>query len=272
MGWCLTVPCHYLDQCSQRNKLTCKGSVEQILFEKKSPLKEKHLKCRVFCSDLNISVHCLRQQCLHCAGFEQFIFQPCVFRVRYLIFTDLQCLRSVVEPEMYLLGLFGPRALWGSWPATLDADPAPVPLTVFRSDSEFERSLGFFGLGCARPIVGRFCTRCDCYTVVACAKFRCDRWDTFWAGARHSFVGFRVRSGYRWWDGRQSCEICPCTSILMTKISIQFLFLLYACCIMSCHVMLAINCTKIEKLNWKLNWKYIMYGQNARYLFHMATV
>ena len=60
--------------------------------------------------------------------------------------------------------------------------------------------------------------------------------DAFWAGARQSFVGFWVRSGYRWWDGRQSCEICPCTSILMTKISFHFLFLLFACCIMSCHV------------------------------------
>ena len=34
---------------------------------------------------------------------------------------------------MYLLGLFGTRALWGSWPVTLNADQAPVPLMVFIS-------------------------------------------------------------------------------------------------------------------------------------------
>ena len=141
---------------------------------------------------------------------------------------------------MYLLGLFGSRALWGTWPVTLNADQVPVPLTVFISGSGFDRGLRCFGLGCARPIVGRFCTRRDCYTVVACARFRCDRWGTCWGGARQILVGFWVWSGYRWWDRRQSCEICTCTLILMTKISFYFLFcsesLLFACCIMSCHV------------------------------------
>ena len=46
----------------------------------------------------------------------------------------------------------------------LSADPAPVPLTVFRSGSGFDRRLGCFGLGCTRPIVGRFCSRRDRYT------------------------------------------------------------------------------------------------------------
>ena len=165
--------------------------------------------------------------------------------------NDLQCWRSVVEHEMYLFGLFGPRARWGSWPVTLNADQAPVPLTVFISGSDFDLGLGCFGWGCARPIVRRFCTRRDRYTVEACARFRCDRWGTCWAGARQILVGFRVWSGYRWWDRRQSCEICTCTLILMTKRYFYFLFcsqsLLFACCIMSCHVG--------NKLYWiKLNW------------------
>ena len=86
-------------------------------------------------------------------------------------------------------------------------------------------------------------------TVVACAKFRCDQWGMFWAGARQILVGFRVWSMYHWWDGRQSCEICTCTSILMTKISFHFLFLFWISVVrlLYCHVMLAINCTK---LNW----------------------
>ena len=49
---------------------------------------------------------------------------------------------SVVEPEMFLLGLFGPRAPWGSWSVTLNADQAPVPLTVFISVSG---SIGVWG-------------------------------------------------------------------------------------------------------------------------------
>ena len=36
---------------------------------------------------------------------------------------------------MYLVWLFRPRALWGSWQGTLNADQASVPLTVFRSGS-----------------------------------------------------------------------------------------------------------------------------------------
>ena len=67
----------------------------------------------------------------------------------------------------------------GSWPVTLNADQALIPLTVFRSGSGFDRGLGCFGLGCARPIVGRFCTHRDRYTVVVCARFRCDRWGMF---------------------------------------------------------------------------------------------
>ena len=107
------------------------------------------------------------------------------------------------------LGCLGPVA------GDTHADQAPVPLTVILSGSGFDRGLGCFGLGCAWPIMGRFCTSRDRYTVVACARFRCDRWGTFWAGARQILVGFRVRSGYRWWDGRHSCENCTCTSILM---------------------------------------------------------
>ena len=47
-----------------------------------------------------------------------------------MISIDFQCWSSVVEPVMYLLGLFGPRAHWASWPVTLNADQAPPLLTV----------------------------------------------------------------------------------------------------------------------------------------------
>ena len=125
----------------------------------------------------------------------------------------------------------------------------------------FRSGFGVLWFGVCSADRGRFCTRSDRYTVVACARFRCDRWGTCWAGARQILVGFQVWSGYRWWDRRQSCEICTCTLIHMTKISFSFLFcsesLLFACCIMSCHVgnklyWIELNWNWKKKKNWKL--------------------
>ena len=70
------------------------------------------------CSDLNVSAHAFGSHDPRRAGFEQSLFQQCVFRVRHLISNDLRCLRSVVESEMYL-GCLGPvscgaRGRWHS--------------------------------------------------------------------------------------------------------------------------------------------------------------
>ena len=51
---------------------------------------------------------------------------------------------------------------------------APVPLTIFRSNSKFDQNLPCSGFKCTRPITTTFCTRHDSVTVVTCAKFRCD--------------------------------------------------------------------------------------------------
>ena len=51
---------------------------------------------------------------------------------------------------------------------------APVPLTVFRSNSKFDPNLECSSLKCAQPITTKFCSRHDSYTVVTCAKFRRD--------------------------------------------------------------------------------------------------
>ena len=56
---------------------------------------------------------------------------------------------------------------------------APVPLTVLRSNSKFDQNLECSNLWYVQPITKKFCTRHDSYTVVTCAKFRCDRKSTF---------------------------------------------------------------------------------------------
>ena len=61
-------------------------------------------KCRVF---VQASMYQSPAFDLHCAGFKQYIFHQCVFRVRHLITNDFQCWISVIEPEIYLRW-FGP--------------------------------------------------------------------------------------------------------------------------------------------------------------------
>ena len=73
---------------------------------------------------------------------------------------------------------------------------APVPLTIFRSNSKFDQNLQWSGLKCNLPITTKLCTRDDSYTVVTCAKFCCDRFSIFWIRALQILVEFRIRSKY----------------------------------------------------------------------------
>ena len=56
---------------------------------------------------------------------------------------------------------------------------APVPLTIFRSNSKFDQNLQCCSSKCHLPITTKFCTRHDSVTVVTCAKFHCDRLSMF---------------------------------------------------------------------------------------------
>ena len=57
---------------------------------------------------------------------------------------------------------------------TQSCGQAPVPLTIFRSNSKFDQHLQCSGLKYPPPITTKFSTRHDSYTVVTCAKFHCD--------------------------------------------------------------------------------------------------
>ena len=73
---------------------------------------------------------------------------------------------------------------------------APVPLSIFRSNSKFDENSKHSSVKYTRPITTIFCTRHDSVTVVTCAKYRCDRPSTFETRAFWIFIEFRIRSKY----------------------------------------------------------------------------
>ena len=74
------------------------------------------------------------------------------------------------------------------------SDQAPVPLTIFRSNSKFDQNLQYSSLKCTLPTTTKFCTRHDSVTVVTCAKFRYDRLSIFETRALPILIEFRIRS------------------------------------------------------------------------------
>ena len=75
-------------------------------------------------------------------------------------------------------------------------DLAPVPLSIFRSNSKFDENSERSSFEYTRPITTIFCTRHDSDIVVTCAKYRCDRWYTFYNRVFWIFIEFRIRSKY----------------------------------------------------------------------------
>ena len=75
-------------------------------------------------------------------------------------------------------------------------DQAPVPLSIFRSNSKFDENSKHSGVKYARPITTIFCTRHDSVTVVMCEKYRCDWSSIFETWAFWIFIEFRIRSKY----------------------------------------------------------------------------
>ena len=73
---------------------------------------------------------------------------------------------------------------------------APVPLSIFRSNSKFDENSECSSFEYTRLITTIFCTRHDSDTVVTCAKYRCDRPRIFYTGVFWIFIEFRIRSKY----------------------------------------------------------------------------
>ena len=73
---------------------------------------------------------------------------------------------------------------------------APVPLSIFRSNSKFDENSKHSSVKYTRPITTIFCTRHDSITVVTRAKYRCDRSSIIETRAFWIFIEFRIRSKY----------------------------------------------------------------------------
>ena len=73
---------------------------------------------------------------------------------------------------------------------------APVPLSIFRSNSKFDENSERSSFEYTRPITTIFCTRHDSDTVVTWAKYRCDRPRIFYTRVFWIFIEFRFRSKY----------------------------------------------------------------------------
>ena len=73
---------------------------------------------------------------------------------------------------------------------------APVPLSIFRSNSKFDENRERSSFEYTRPITTILCTRHDSDTVVTCAKYRCDRPRIFYTRVFWIFIEFRIRSKY----------------------------------------------------------------------------
>ena len=73
---------------------------------------------------------------------------------------------------------------------------APVPLSIFRSNSKFDENSKHSSVQYTRPITTIFCTRHDSVTVVTCAKYRCDRSSILETRAFWIFIECRIRSKY----------------------------------------------------------------------------
>ena len=73
---------------------------------------------------------------------------------------------------------------------------APVPLSIFRSNSKFDENSERSSFKYIRPITTIFCTRHESDTVVTCAKYHCDRPRIFYTRVFWILIEFRIRSKY----------------------------------------------------------------------------
>ena len=100
------------------------------------------------------------------------------------------------EPRwVFLKNLYLAKPIKSWWPQPF-GDMAPVPLSIFRSNSKFDENSKHSSVRYTRPITTIFCTHHDSVTVVTCAKYRCDRSYTFYTRVFWIFIEFRIRSKY----------------------------------------------------------------------------
>ena len=134
-----------------------------------------------------------------------------------------------------ILGLFGPHVLWDSWPVTLNADQASVPLKVFRSVSGYDRGLGVLGRswgGFAHVATVTLSWRVRNFVVIGGMRFE---WGTTDFGRVLGSVGLPLvgRAPELW---NLHMFVNPHDQNIFSFFCFCFESLLFASCIISCHV------------------------------------
>ena len=93
-------------------------------------------------------------------------------------FTD-NIFRCIFVNEKFCISIKISLKFVPKGPIDNNAALAPVPLSIFQSNSKFDENSKHSSVKYTRPITTIFCTRHDSVTVVTCAKYRCDRSSIF---------------------------------------------------------------------------------------------
>ena len=120
----------------------------------------------------------------------------CEFIMNDCITTTKQ---STTNPCAYFLGYTVCRFPWRSRESKqhfITTYQAPVPLSIFRSNSKFDENSERSSFKYTQPITKIFCTCPDSDTVVTCVIYRCDGPLIFYTRVFWIFIEFRIRSKY----------------------------------------------------------------------------
>ena len=143
-------------------------------------------------------------RCQFCPRQVDTISRQSTAQQRELLFVSMiwgdprKCARVMAERVQNLCGVGASRhairPTCGWW---VPGVQAPVPLTIFRSNSKFDQNLQCSSLKCTLPTTTKFCTRHHSVTVVTCAQFCCDLLSIFETRALPILFEFGIRSKYR---------------------------------------------------------------------------
>ena len=122
-------------------------------------------------------------QCISYVWYEIALYTVLQYRIKYDI------------PMLYF-SQYTSRSIYVHGVHLVIIDQAPVPLSIFWSNSKFDENSKHSSVKYTQPITTIFCTRHDSVTVVTCAKYLCDRSNMFETRAFWIFIEFRIWSKY----------------------------------------------------------------------------
>ena len=141
----------------------------------------------------SVYCHCI-QKIVNLTTLSSLVVPQVVITTTYGATNDDKVVKLTIFFQCLKIPLYRVETL-GKHPFA-NAALAPVPLSIFRSNSKFDENSKHSSVKYTRPITTIFCTRHDSVTVVTCAKYRCHRSNIFETRAFWFFIEFRIRSKY----------------------------------------------------------------------------